>query len=57
MMNCKKALDDAGGDMERAITILKEQGIAAVVSRSGKEAPAGCGGSNYIHAGARWACW
>ena len=29
MMECKKALVEADGDFERAVTILREQGLAA----------------------------
>ena len=28
MMDCKKALEEAGGDLEKAFTILREKGIA-----------------------------
>ncbi|MDQ2730818.1 MAG: translation elongation factor Ts [Armatimonadota bacterium] len=52
MMNCKKALEDAGGDMDRAITILKEQGMAVLGKRASKEASQGVIES-YIHAGGK----
>ena len=29
MMDCKKALTEAGGDMEKAIELLREKGLAA----------------------------
>lgn len=50
MMNCKKALEDAGGDIEKAITILKEQGMAVAGKRASREAGQGVIES-YIHAG------
>jgi len=52
MMNCKKALEDSGGDMDRAITILKEQGIALAGKRATREAGQGIVEA-YIHAGGK----
>ena len=34
MMNCKNALEESNGDIEGAIKILKEKGLAAVAKRS-----------------------
>ncbi|HEV8648176.1 MAG TPA: translation elongation factor Ts [Actinomycetes bacterium] len=36
MMDCKKALQDAGGDLERAKTILREKGLASAGKRAGR---------------------
>src|SRR6266540_5729237 len=36
MMDCKKALQDAGGDLERAKTILREKGLAQASKRAGR---------------------
>jgi elongation factor Ts len=36
MMECKKALQDAGGDMEKAIRLLRERGMAVGARRAGK---------------------
>jgi elongation factor Ts len=36
MMDCKKALTEAGGDFAKAEKILKEQGLAAAAKRSGR---------------------
>jgi elongation factor Ts len=36
MMDCKKALEEAGGDIAKAEKILKEQGLAAAAKRSGR---------------------
>ena len=33
MMDCKKALEEAGGDIDRAATILREKGIVKAVKR------------------------
>jgi len=48
MMECKRALEEAGGDMERAIDILRKQGAAKAEKRVGKEAREGLIGT-YIH--------
>ncbi len=36
MMDCKKALVEAGGDLERAKTILRKKGLAAAASKAGR---------------------
>lgn len=41
VMECKKALDDAGGDFERAKELIHERGLAKVEKRSGRETGAG----------------
>jgi elongation factor Ts len=50
MMDCKKALNDSGGDMEKAITYLREQGLAKAAKKAGREANEGTI-SAYIHPG------
>ncbi|MBE3593852.1 MAG: translation elongation factor Ts [Candidatus Carbobacillus altaicus] len=52
MMECKKALLDAGGDMEKAIEILRERGMATAQKKAGRIAAEGVIES-YIHAGGR----
>jgi elongation factor Ts len=52
MMNCKKALEDSGGDMDRAVTLLKEQGLALAGKRSAREASQGIIEA-YVHGGGR----
>jgi elongation factor Ts len=37
MMDCKSALEEAGGDIEKAFTILREKGIAKAAKRAGRE--------------------
>jgi elongation factor Ts len=49
MMDCKKALQEADGDMERAIEILRVSGQAATAKLAGREATEGTVQS-YIHA-------
>lgn len=41
MVDCKKALDEAGGDIEKAIEILRKKGIAKAAKRSEREASEG----------------
>jgi elongation factor Ts len=48
MMDCKKALEEAGGDMERAVELLRKKGIAKAEKRTGKSTSQGVVVS-YIH--------
>lgn len=41
MMDCKKALTEANGDMEKAIDILREKGLASAAKKSGRVASEG----------------
>src|SRR5579871_4942797 len=52
VMDCKKALAEASGDLDKAIVWLRERGIAQAAKRSGKLASEGSVGS-YIHAGGK----
>ncbi len=52
MMECKKALDEAGGDLEQAFTILRKRGQATAAKKAGRVATEGAVGS-YIHAGGK----
>jgi elongation factor Ts len=49
MMECKAALEEAGGDRERAVEILKVRGQAKADKRAGRTAAEGAVGS-YVHA-------
>ena len=52
MMDCKKALDETDGDMEKAIDMLRQKGLAVAAKRSGRATSEGiveC----YIHAGGK----
>lgn len=51
-MDCKKALQETGGDMEKATDLLRQKGLATAMKRSGKEATEGLVHA-YIHAGSR----
>ncbi|RPI21547.1 MAG: elongation factor Ts [Actinobacteria bacterium] len=48
MMDAKRALDDAGGDMERAAELLRERGLSAAAKRSDRAQGEGAIGS-YLH--------
>jgi elongation factor Ts len=48
MMDCKKALEEAGGDMDKAVELLRKKGIAKAEKRAGREAAQGLIMS-YIH--------
>jgi len=41
MMDCKRALEETGGDMEKAIDLLRERGIAKAAKKSGRIAAEG----------------
>lgn len=52
MMDCKKALTECNGDMEKAIDFLREKGLAAAAKKEGRIAAEGLVES-YIHGGGR----
>ena len=52
MMDCKKAMQETGGDLDKAIEYLRKQGMAAVEKRAGRDATDGLIVS-YIHPGSR----
>ena len=52
MMDCKNALSEANGDVEKAIDLLREKGLAAAVKKSGRIAAEGIVDS-YIHMGGK----
>jgi elongation factor Ts len=51
-MDCKRALEESGGDLDKATGILRERGLAAAAKKSGREAREGLI-SSYIHTGGR----
>jgi elongation factor Ts len=48
LMDCKKALSEAGGNLEKAIDILRQKGIALASKKASRETSEGLIGS-YIH--------
>jgi elongation factor Ts len=51
-MDCKRALEEADGDLEKAVVLLRERGQAAAATKAGREAREGLV-SSYIHTGGR----
>jgi elongation factor Ts len=51
-MDCKRALEETTGDVDKAVSLLRERGQAAAAKKSGREAREGLVGS-YIHTGGR----
>lgn len=52
MMDCKKALEETGGDFDKAVEILRKKGIDVANKRSGRQASQGTVAS-YIHMGGK----
>jgi elongation factor Ts len=52
MMDCKKALAEAGGNFEKAVDYLRQKGLATAARRAGRVASEGQIGS-YVHAGGK----
>ena len=48
MMDCRKALEDSGGDVDKAVTLLRERGIAKAAKRADRETSNGIVES-YLH--------
>jgi elongation factor Ts len=52
MMDCKRALEESSGDVDAAVSLLRERGLAAAAKKAGREAREGLI-SSYIHTGGR----
>lgn len=52
MMDCKAALEEAGGDLEKAVELLRKKGLAQAAKRAGRIAKDGVIG-HYIHMGGK----
>ena len=52
MMDCKKALTETGGDMEKAVDLLRQKGLAVAQKRAGRATSEGVV-QTYIHAGGK----
>lgn len=50
LMDCRKALEETGGDIEKAVDLLRKKGAAVAVKRAGKETSEGIVQA-YIHPG------
>ncbi len=51
-MDCKRALEESDGNLDRAVVLLRERGLAAAAKRSSRDARDGLVAS-YIHPGGR----
>ena len=51
-MDCKRALEETNGDVDKAVALLRERGVAAAAKKAGREAREGLVGS-YIHTGGK----
>ncbi|HOC05831.1 MAG: translation elongation factor Ts [Bacillota bacterium] len=51
-MDCKRALEETGGDIDKAVDLLREKGLAAAAKKSGRITAEGAVGS-YIHGNGR----
>src|SRR3970282_1005618 len=52
IMDCKRALEESGGDVEKATLWLREKGLSTAAKKAGREAREGVI-TSYIHQGAR----
>lgn len=52
MMDCKRALEEAKGDVEKAIQVLREKGLSSAAKKAGRATKEGCIFS-YVHPGSR----
>ncbi len=52
VLECRKALENANGDFDQAVNLLREKGLAKAAKRANREANEGLIGS-YIHMGAK----
>jgi len=52
-MDCKKALTETDGDLDKAIALLRERGVAQAAKKAGRDAREGLIGT-YIHTGGRF---
>jgi elongation factor Ts len=52
MMDCKRALTETDGDLDKAVALLRERGLAAAARKAGRDAREGLV-SSYIHTGGR----
>jgi elongation factor Ts len=52
MMDCKNALVETGGDVDKAVVLLRERGVATAAKKAGRDAREGLVHA-YIHPGGR----
>ena len=54
VLDCRNALEASGGDFDKAVTMLREKGLAAAAKKASREAKEGLIG-NYVHPGSKMA--
>ncbi len=52
ILDCRKALEEAGGDFDKAVEILRKKGLAKAAKKAGREASEGLI-ETYVHGGGR----
>src|SRR4029077_19272958 len=52
IMDCKKALAESGGNLEKAVDYLRQKGLAAAAKKADRVASDGAGGA-YVHPGGK----
>ena len=52
VLDCRKALDETGGDFDKAVEFLRQKGLASAAKKMSREANDGIIG-HYVHAGAK----
>jgi len=52
VLDCRKALEETGGDYEKAVELLRQRGLASAAKKLAREAKEGIIG-HYVHAGAK----
>ncbi len=52
ILDCRKALEEAGGDFDKAVEILRKKGLAKAAKKAGREAREGVI-ETYVHGGGR----
>ncbi len=52
ILDCRKALEEAGGDFDKAVEILRKKGLAKAAKKAGREASEGVI-ETYVHGGGR----
>jgi len=53
IMDCKRALEESGGDMEKAVLWLREKGLSTAAKKAGRAAREGIV-TSYIHMALAW---
>jgi len=54
VLDCRQTLEETGGDLDKAVDLLRKKGLAAAAKKTSREAKEGLIG-HYIHAGAKLA--